>query len=50
MTDITDVATSNSLADLAHRIRQEHRAVAIALKDSVRHAIMLSASQWSGTA
>ena len=39
MTDITDVATSNSLADLAHRIRQEHRAVAIALKDSVRHAI-----------
>jgi hypothetical protein len=33
------VAGSNSLADLAHRIKAEHTAVADALKDSVRHAI-----------
>jgi hypothetical protein len=33
------VAGSNSLADLAHRIKVEHTAVADALKDSVRHAI-----------
>jgi hypothetical protein len=35
----TDVAGSNRLAELAHGIRQEHEAVAVALKDSVRHAI-----------
>lgn len=36
---MTDITTSNSLADLAARIKSEHEAVAIALKDSVRHAI-----------
>jgi hypothetical protein len=34
-----DITTSNSLADLAARIRAEHEATATALKDSVRHAI-----------
>jgi hypothetical protein len=38
-TAITTVEGSNSLADLAARIKQEHQAVSIALKDSVRHAI-----------
>jgi hypothetical protein len=37
---LTDIATSNSLAHLAARIRSEHEAVATALKESVRHAIM----------
>lgn len=32
-------AGDNSLPDLAHRIRAEHEALAVALKDSVRHAI-----------
>jgi len=35
----TDIATSNSLADLAHRIRVEHEATASALKSSVEHAM-----------
>jgi Protein of unknown function (DUF3102) len=34
-----DIAASNSLADLAARIRVEHEAVSDALADSVRHAI-----------
>jgi len=34
-----DLATSNSLADLAARIKLEHQAVAVALKDSLRHAL-----------
>jgi hypothetical protein len=34
-----DITLSNSLTDLAARIRQEHEAVSVALKDSVRHAI-----------
>ena len=34
------VVWSNSLADLAARIRVEHEAVAVALRDSVRHAIV----------
>jgi hypothetical protein len=33
------VAASNSLADLAARIRAEHESISTALKDSVRHAI-----------
>jgi hypothetical protein len=33
------VAASNSLADLAARIRAEHESASAALKDSVRHAI-----------
>jgi hypothetical protein len=33
------IEQSNSLADLAGRIKAEHEAVSIALKDSVRHAI-----------
>ena len=37
---LTDIATSNSLAHLAARIRSEHEAIATALKESVRHAIM----------
>jgi DUF3102 family protein len=36
---ITELAGSNSLADLAARIKIEHTAVSAALKDSVRHAI-----------
>jgi Protein of unknown function (DUF3102) len=43
MSDMTDTITpleaSNVLADLAARIRDEHTAVSIALKDSVRHGI-----------
>jgi hypothetical protein len=39
MVAATATARSNSLADLAHRIKVEHTAVADALKDSVRHAI-----------
>src|SRR3954447_26941881 len=35
----TTITASNSLADLAARIKAEHGAVASALKDSVRHAI-----------
>ena len=41
-TDITPTtieAGSNWLADLAGRIKREHEAVSVALKDSVRHAI-----------
>jgi hypothetical protein len=38
MTD--DVSTSNSLVDLAARIKAEHEAVSAALKESVRHAIV----------
>jgi hypothetical protein len=38
MTEI-NITSSNSLADLAARIKAEHGAVATALKDSVRHAI-----------
>jgi hypothetical protein len=34
------VVWSNSLAGLAARIRVEHEAVAVALRDSVRHAIV----------
>jgi hypothetical protein len=37
---MTDIEISNSLADLAARIRSEHEAVATALKESVRHAIV----------
>jgi hypothetical protein len=37
---------SNSLADLAARIKQEHEAVSLALKDSVRHAIAAENSYW----
>ena len=36
---ITPLAASNSLADLAGRIKIEHQAVAIALKGSIEHAI-----------
>src|SRR5262249_5037345 len=36
---ITKIEASNSLADLAARIKAEHEAVSTALKDSVRHAI-----------
>ncbi len=36
---MSEVSTSNSLADLAHRIKAEHTAVAESLKDGVRHAI-----------
>jgi len=36
---MSDIASSNSLADLAGRIKAEHTAVSTALKDSVRHAI-----------
>lgn len=36
---ITEIAASNSLADLAGRIVIEHQAVSTALKDGVRHAI-----------
>jgi hypothetical protein len=38
-TAITAIESSNSLADLAARIKAQHAAVSIALKDSVRHAI-----------
>jgi hypothetical protein len=38
--DAITIEGSNSLADLAARIKAEHEAVGIALKDSVRHAIM----------
>jgi Protein of unknown function (DUF3102) len=34
-----EVSTSNSLADLAHRIKEEHGAAAASLGDAVRHAI-----------
>ena len=34
-----DLSRSNSLTDLAARIRSEHEAVSTALKESVRHAI-----------
>jgi hypothetical protein len=34
-----DIKTSNSLIDLAARIKTEHQAVATALKQSVKHAI-----------
>ena len=37
---MTDIEISNSLADLAGRIKSEHEAVATALKESVRHAIV----------
>ena len=36
---MTDIDRSNSLTDLAARIKAEHEAVSVALKDSVRHAI-----------
>jgi hypothetical protein len=36
---MTDIDRSNSLTDLAQRIKAEHEAVGVALKDSVRHAI-----------
>jgi Protein of unknown function (DUF3102) len=39
MSDISTLAASNSLADLAARIKTWHTAVAAALKDSVRHGI-----------
>jgi len=39
MTDETDIASSNSLADLAARIKIEHRATDNALKSSVEHAM-----------
>src|SRR5271165_5330168 len=35
----TPLAGDNSLPDLAARIRAEHEAVSVALKESVRHAI-----------
>jgi hypothetical protein len=35
-----DFAASNSLTDLAARIKAEHMAAAASLRDSVRHAIM----------
>jgi Protein of unknown function (DUF3102) len=38
MTD-NDLAASNSLADLAARIRTEHRAAAASLSDAMRHAM-----------
>jgi hypothetical protein len=39
MSDINTLAASNSLTDLAARIKTWHTAVAAALKDSVRHGI-----------
>jgi hypothetical protein len=36
---MTEIALSNWLTDLAHRIKAEHEAVSDALKESVRHAI-----------
>ena len=36
---MTDIDRSNSLTDLAARIKAEHEAVGTALKESVRHAI-----------
>jgi hypothetical protein len=36
---MTDIETSNSLADLAARIKNEHQAVSAALTESVGHAI-----------
>jgi hypothetical protein len=39
MTDALDTNRSNSLVDLAARIRAEHAAVAEAFKDSLKHAI-----------
>ena len=36
---MTEIDRSNSLADLAARIKAEHESVSAALKDSVRHAI-----------
>ena len=36
---VADITRSNSLTDLAARIKAEHEAVSVALKDSVRHAI-----------
>jgi hypothetical protein len=36
---VTDIERSNSLTDLASRIKAEHEAVSAALKDSIRHAI-----------
>ena len=38
-TPITKIETSNSLADLAARIRSEHKASLIAIKRGLRHAI-----------
>jgi hypothetical protein len=38
---MTDVATSNSLADLAARIKTEHQAVSAALTESVGYAIVV---------
>src|SRR5262245_41395033 len=39
MSAIIDITTSNSLADLAARIRQEHEAVAHAVKRGLEHAV-----------
>jgi Protein of unknown function (DUF3102) len=36
---MTDLGRSNSLIDLAARIKLEHQAVAVALKDSLQHAV-----------
>jgi hypothetical protein len=36
---MNDIAASNSLADLAARIRVEHEAASVALKNGLRHAI-----------
>ena len=37
---MTDITRSNSLADLAARIKVEHEAVSVALKDSVRTPLL----------
>jgi hypothetical protein len=36
---ITEIEASNSLADLAGRIQNEHKAVSTSLKESVAHAM-----------
>jgi hypothetical protein len=41
---ITKIDASNSLADLAARIKAEHEAVSTALKESVRHNV----AEWLG--
>jgi hypothetical protein len=52
---ITSIEASNSLADLAARIKAEHEATAIALRRGVEHAIAAGAhwieafNEWNGT-
>jgi len=35
---MTDIERSNSLTDLAHRIKAEHEAIKASLRESVQHA------------